>query len=177
MSENIKYGAYVINLDDYADVGTHWIALYALNNYVIYFDSFGVEHIPKKIKKFIGNKNIKTNIFRIQAKNLIMYGYFCIGFINFMLAGKTLIDYICFIITVFTCEATNAHFNNETLFRLNRINKIEDYFTTEIKEREAMSKKPNKYIADFDYFDKTLFYLQQVEKYLLFLLQVSLELL
>ena len=59
----------------------------------IYFDSFGVEHVPKDIKKFIGYKNIKTNIFRVQSNNSIMYGYFCIGFIDFMPAGKTLIDF------------------------------------------------------------------------------------
>ena len=63
----IKNGTYVINLDEYADVGTHWIALYANDNEITYFDSFGVEHVPKEIKKFIGDKNIKTNIFRIQA--------------------------------------------------------------------------------------------------------------
>ena len=60
---------------------------------VIYFDSFGVEHIPKEIKKFISNKNIKANIYRVQANDSIMCGYFCIGFIDFMLAGKTLTDY------------------------------------------------------------------------------------
>ena len=60
---------------------------------VTYFDSFGVEHIPKEIKKFIGNKNIITNIYRIQAYNSIMCGYFCIGFIDFMLKGKSLLDY------------------------------------------------------------------------------------
>ena len=50
----IKDGAYVINLDDSSDIGTHWVALYAINN-VTYFDSFGVEHIPKEIRTFIGN--------------------------------------------------------------------------------------------------------------------------
>ena len=60
---------------------------------VIYFDSFGVKNIPQEIKKFIGNKNIKANIYRVQANDLIMCGYFCIGFIGFMLAGKTLTDY------------------------------------------------------------------------------------
>ena len=47
----IKNGAYIINLDEYADVGTHWIALYTnvTNNEVIYFDSFGVEHVPEEI--------------------------------------------------------------------------------------------------------------------------------
>ena len=88
-----KDGAYVINLDEYSDIRTHWIALYVQNNDVTYFDSFGVEHIPKEIKAFIGNKNIKTNIFRIQAFDSIMCGYFCIGFIDFMLGRKTLTDF------------------------------------------------------------------------------------
>ena len=63
------------------------------SNNVIYFDFFGVKHIPKKIRAFINNKNIKTNIFRIQAYESIMCEYFCIGFIDFMLSGKTLIEY------------------------------------------------------------------------------------
>ena len=68
--------------------------MYVKNNNITYFDSFGVEHIPKEIKAFINNnKNIITNIFRIQAYDSIMCGYFCIGFIHFMLAGKKLTDY------------------------------------------------------------------------------------
>ena len=63
------------------------------NDNVTYFDSFGVEHIPKEIKAFINNKNIKTNIFRVKEYDSIMCGYFCIGFIDFMLAGKTLTIY------------------------------------------------------------------------------------
>ena len=91
--KKIKNGAYVINLDEYADVDTHWIALFYNRNEIAYFDSFSVEHSPKEIKEFIGNKNIKTNIFRVQANNSVMCGYFCIGFIDFMLAGKKLIDF------------------------------------------------------------------------------------
>ena len=91
--QKIKDGAYIINLDEYSDIGTHWVALYVQNNDVTYFDSFGVEHITKEIRTFIGNKNIKTNIFRIQAYDSIMCGYFCIGFIDFMLAGKTLTEF------------------------------------------------------------------------------------
>ena len=68
-------------------------ALWVSNNYVTYFDSFGVEHIPKEIKEFVKNKNIKTNIFRVQANDPVMCGYFCIEFIDFMLAGKKLTDY------------------------------------------------------------------------------------
>ena len=65
----IKDGAYVINLDEYADVSTHWIALFCNRNEIVYFDNFGVEHIPEEIKEFIGNKNIKSNIFRVHANN------------------------------------------------------------------------------------------------------------
>ena len=63
------------------------------NNDVTYFDSFGVEHIPKEIKAFINNTYIETNIFRIQAYDSVMCGYFYIGFIDFVLAGKKLTDY------------------------------------------------------------------------------------
>ena len=63
----IKDGAYVINLDEDCDIGTHWIAQYVKNNDITYFDSFGVEDIPKEIIKFIGHKNIIVNIFRVQA--------------------------------------------------------------------------------------------------------------
>ena len=84
---------YVTNLNDYTDIGSHWVALYLQNNGVTYFDSFGVEHIPKEIKTFVGNTNIETNIFRIQASDSIMCGYFCIGFIDFMFAGKTLTEF------------------------------------------------------------------------------------
>ena len=93
MSKRIKDGTYVINLHKYAHVDIHWIALYVKDIEIIYFKSFGVAHVSQEIEKFFGHKSIKTNIFRIQAKNSVMCGYFCIGFIDFMLAGKTLIDY------------------------------------------------------------------------------------
>ena len=79
----IKDGAYVINLDEHKLIGIHWIALYVNGNNktasydAIYFESFGVELIPKEIKKFIRNKNIITNIYRIQGYDSIMCGYFC----------------------------------------------------------------------------------------------------
>ena len=83
----------MINLDQYKDVGTHWIALFCKESEMVYFNSFGVEHIPEEIKEFIGIKNIKANIFRVQANNSVMCGYFCIGFLDFMLAGKKLTDF------------------------------------------------------------------------------------
>ena len=84
--KTIKDGAYVINLDEYAEVGTRWIALFCDRIESFYFYSFGVKHVPEEIKEFIGNKNIIANIFRVQANNSIMCGYFCIGFIDLMLA-------------------------------------------------------------------------------------------
>ena len=95
LCKRIMDGAYVTNFDEYADVGVHWIALYVENVETIYFDSFGAEHIPKEIKRRIEHKDVKRiqeYISRIQANNLIMSGYYCIGLIDFMLAGKTLVD-------------------------------------------------------------------------------------
>ena len=93
LPKKIKDGAYVINLDEYADVGTHWIALFCNTNEIVYFNSFGVEHVPEETKEFIGNKNIKAHIFRVQPNDSVMCEYFCIRFIDFMLAGKRLTDY------------------------------------------------------------------------------------
>ena len=67
--------------------------MYVNNINVSYFESFGVEHIPKEIIKFIGNKNITANIYRVQVYDSIMCGYFCIGFIDFMLKRKSLLEY------------------------------------------------------------------------------------
>ena len=67
--------------------------MYVHNDDFTYFDSFGIEHISKEIKIFINNKTIKTKIFRMQAFDSIMCGYFSIGFIDFMLAGKTLTEF------------------------------------------------------------------------------------
>ena len=93
LPDKVKDGAYVINLDEYSDIGTHWIALHVNNKTVTYFDSFGVEHIPKEVQKFIDDRNIISNIYRIQNYDSIMCGYFCIGFIDYMFKGKSLTDY------------------------------------------------------------------------------------
>ena len=95
-SQKIKNGAYAINLDEYSDIETHWIALYVNNKTVTYFNSFGDDHISKEIKKFINNRNIIANIFRIQAYDSVICGYFCIGYINYMFNGKSLTDFTNF---------------------------------------------------------------------------------
>ena len=105
-------------------------------NEIIYSDSSGVEHIPEENKKFIRNRNIKANIYRVQASNPVMCGYFCIGFIDFMLADKTLIDYTylfspydfnkndSIIFSYFQeNEIDKTNFSNKTKFRLYKIKK------------------------------------------------------
>ena len=95
----IKDEAYVMNIDKYKSIGTHWIALYANGNNenasydATYFDSFGDEHILKETQKFIGSKSIITNTYRIQAYESTICGYFGVGYIDFMLKGETLCDY------------------------------------------------------------------------------------
>ena len=96
LPNKIKKGAYVINLDEYGNTGTHWVSLFVQPKYTVYFDSFGVEHIPKEINKFICPKElghavrneIKSNIFRIQACDSIICGYFCIEFTHYMFKGR-----------------------------------------------------------------------------------------
>ena len=115
-----KIKEYVINLDEYSDIGTHWVALYVKNKDITYFDSFGVEHIPKEIMKFMSrpslsgslHKNVIKNIFRIQAYDSVMCGYFCIGFINFMFKGKSLTDYT----NLFSPNDFKKNYNKITTF-------------------------------------------------------------
>ena len=83
----------MINLDEYADLGTYWIAFFSNRNEISYFNSFGVEHVPEEIKEFVENKNIIANIFRVRANNSVICGYFYNGFIYFMFAGKKLSDF------------------------------------------------------------------------------------
>ena len=63
LPKKVKDGAYVINLDEYADIGTHWIGLFCNRSQIVYFDSFGVEYVPEGIKQFVGDKNIIANIY------------------------------------------------------------------------------------------------------------------
>ena len=93
LPKKVKDGAYAINLDEYTDVGTHWITLFCNRNEVVYFDSFVVEHVPHEIKEFVGNKIIIAKIFRVQANDSVLCCYLCIVFIDFLLAGKKLTDF------------------------------------------------------------------------------------
>ena len=104
--KTIKKEGYVINIDEYENTGTHWVSLFVKPKYTVYFDSFGVEHIPKEISKFICSKELgsavnnhttkSSAIARIKSMRIFriqVCGYFCIEFINYMLQGKTLLDY------------------------------------------------------------------------------------
>ena len=158
LPKTIKKRAYVINLDEYKNTGTHWIALFVKTNEAIYFDSFGIEHIPKEINKFIGNKNIISNIFRLQTYESIMCGYFCIEVINYMFKGKTLLDYTNLFspndfqendqiikrilkkkkknISVADTSALHLELTDVNKYRLDEITKINEYFDNEVKERK-----------------------------------------
>ena len=98
LPKKIETEEYAINRDEYADVGAHWIVLYVKNNEVIYFDNFGVEYVPKEIKRFAEHKNTKTNIFTIQADNSIMCGYFTL--ILYLQKGVRLILLVCFLLMI-----------------------------------------------------------------------------
>ena len=96
----IKDGEYVINLSEYKSIGIHSLALHVNGNNrtasydVIYFDNFGIwTYFKKKKKKFIGNKNMITNIYETEAYDSIICGYVCIEFIDFMFKGKSFFDY------------------------------------------------------------------------------------
>ena len=93
LPHKIKDGAYVINLDEYSDIETHWIVLYVNSKTATYFDSFGIEHIPQEIRVFIADKDIIASIYRVQSYDSIMCQYFCIGFIVFMFKVKNLTDF------------------------------------------------------------------------------------
>ena len=82
----------MLKIKDGVNLGTHWIALYVNGENVIYFDRFGVEHVSKDIKKIISNKNILTNVYRIQTDDSITCGYFLIGFIDFIWKGTSLLQ-------------------------------------------------------------------------------------
>ena len=132
--EDIVRAGYGFEIQKYyqnePDIGTYWVALYAGNNSITYFDSFGVEHVPKEIKTFIGRSlSITTNIFRIQAYDWVMCGYFCIGFIDFMLAGKNFLLMIFLkndnmILSYFKDECYKTNLSEQTKFRLSEIIEI-----------------------------------------------------
>ena len=98
LPDRIKDEAYVINLDEHSNIGTPCIDFYNSmelhsNDSVTYFDNFGAEENPKESKEFIGNKNIKPNIFRIPAYDSVLCGYFFVGFVDFIPKGKSLTDF------------------------------------------------------------------------------------
>ena len=69
LPNNVNDAAYVINLDEFSDTGTHWIALYVNTKAAAYFDRCGAEHIPEEINKFINNKNIIAKF--LEYKHMI----------------------------------------------------------------------------------------------------------
>ena len=89
----IKDVAHVINLDDKKSKGTHWASLCIDKSTATHFDYLGIEYIPQELLKNIKDNSISQNIFRIQDNDSIMFAFYCIVFIEYMIAGKALIDY------------------------------------------------------------------------------------
>ena len=171
----IKNGAYVVNLDEYHDTGTHWIALYVNNKIVTYFDSFGVENIPKEIMKFFDRKKIITTIYRIQAYDSIMCGYFCIGFINFMFNGKSLTDYTnlfspndfhkndYIILNYFgyrpkkmRCKMSNSNLEVNAMNRVNAMSELNDLTKYRLDENNKIKDYLNSEIKERKYIIKKI---------------------
>ena len=88
----INDGAYVINHDTKQSKGTHWVSLFIDRNTDVYFDSFGSEYIPQVLNKIKG-KSITQNIFRIRSDDSVMCGFYCIAFIEYIIAGNSLFGY------------------------------------------------------------------------------------
>ena len=89
-----KDEVYVINLDDKNSKGTQWFSLFLNRNRAVYFDSFGIKYIPPEVLKKIKDKSITHNIRTTYEDNeSIVCGFYCIAFIEYMLAEKTLLDY------------------------------------------------------------------------------------
>ena len=129
----------------------------------------GVERVPEEIKEFVRNKNIITNIFWVQANNSVTCGYFCIGFIDFVLTGKKLTDFT----SIFyphdfkrNDQIVLSYFRDEWNWKnkldwsdkiqINEISKIENYFHEEINQIKSCSKKLSKYVTAFDSIDTFL---------------------
>ena len=89
----IKDGVYVINLDNKNSKVTHLLSSFINRNTAVYFDSFGIEYVTQEVLNKIRDKSIIRNIFRIQDNESAMCGFYCINFIEYMLAAKTLLDY------------------------------------------------------------------------------------
>ena len=89
----IKDGTYLINIDETNSKGIHWVSLFIDKNLAVYSDSFEIEYIPQKILNKIKDKSITHNIFRIQDNESVMCGFYYIAFIEYMFAGKTLLEY------------------------------------------------------------------------------------
>ena len=84
---------YAINFDDNQNKGTHWVSSFIDKNTAVYFDSFGIEYILQEVLNKFKDKSITHNIFRIQDNGSIMCRFYCIAFIEYVVAGNALLDY------------------------------------------------------------------------------------
>ena len=83
----------MININEKQSKGTHWVSLFIDRNTAAHFGSFGIEYIPQEVLSEIKDKSITHSRFRIQSNESIICGFYCITFIEYVIPGKTLLDY------------------------------------------------------------------------------------
>ena len=126
---------YVINLDDKNSKVTHWVSLFIDKNLAVYFDSFGIEYIPQEVLNKIRDKSITHNVFRIQDNESITCGFYCVAFIEYMLAEKTLSDYTN-LFSPNDYKIIHKYFKDKYAsleFQLRKIDQTRNYLLDEIK--------------------------------------------
>ena len=161
-----KDGAHVINLDDKYSKVTHWFSSFINKSIAIYFDSFGIEYIPPEVLNIIKNKSISHThyILRIRDNESIMPIFYCIAFIQYIVAEKTFLDYT----DLFSpndykrndkiISILKANIVEEAIleFRLRKIDKAKNYLLNEIKHNDLISKKYKKTRKCLNYVENLL---------------------
>ena len=157
---------YVENLDDKKSKGTHWVSFFIDRNTAVDVDSFGNEYIPQEVLNKIKYKSITLNTFRIQDNESIMCGFYCIAFIEYMLAGKTLLEIIpSFFLRMTIKRMTwwyisiwkiNMIEEASLEFWLRKIGETRNYLLEEIKHNYLMSEKYKKTCKYLNYVENVL---------------------
>ena len=144
-------GVYIINLNDQESKVTHWFFLFINRNTSVHFDSFGIEYISQEVLNKIEDKSITKNIFRIKCNDCTMCGFYCIAFIEYLIAGKTLLEYANLFSPnnyqkndkiIYKYFKTNMSKEKVNLdFRLEEIHETRNYLLEEVKHNNLMSGK------------------------------------
>ena len=162
----------MINIDEKQSKGTHWLSLFIDRNTAAHFDSFGIEYVPQEVLSKIKNKSITRSRFKIQSDDSIICGFYCVTFIEYVIAGKTLSDYT----NLFSPndyqkndKIIYKYFNDKygrgksKVWLLNeKIDETRSYLLNEIKHNDLMSEKLKKVCRALNYRDQFLIFVSPV---------------